>query len=84
MKDAFNLVGGSGVHPSSQTLDVGGGDVEDMFADLTNHHDEGGGDGEEGLRHIEGSSHASEALDAMKSGDVDGDSGGAGAEEFLN
>lgn len=83
MKDAFSL-GGSGVHPSSQTLDVGSGDVEDMFADLTNHHDDGGGDTEEGLAHMAGSSHASEALEAMKSGVVDGDSGGAGAEEFLN
>ena len=92
MKDAFTLAGG-GVHPSSQTLDVGSGDVEDMFADLTNHHDDAGADAEEGLAHMAGSSHASEALDAMKIGDVDGDvdedgdgnSGElGGAEEFLN
>lgn len=84
MKDAFSLVGGSGVHPSSQTLDVGSGDVEDMFADLTNHHDDGGGDPEDGLGHLAGSSHVSEALEAMKNGDLDGDGGGADAEEFLN
>ena len=84
MKDAFSLVGGSGVHPSSQTLDVGSGDVEDMFADLTNHHDDAGGDAEEGLAHMAASSHASAALEAMESGDLDGGSGGAGAEVFLN
>ncbi len=89
MKDAFTL-GGSEAHPSSQTLDVGGGDVEEMFADLTNHDDDGGADAEDGLGHMAGSSHASEALDAMKSGDADGDNdndadcGRVDAEEFLN
>jgi len=82
MKDAFTLGGGGG-HSSSQTLGVGSGEVEDMFADLTNHHEVGDADAEEGLAPMAGGSHASEALEVMKSSDVGSESGGDGVEEFL-
>ena len=83
MKDAFSLGGGGG-QTSSQTLGGGGAEVEDMFADLTNHHEDHDGEGEEGLGTVAGDSHAKDALDAMKSGDVDGDSGRDGVEDFLS